>query len=199
MPRVKRSRLAPFLLAALMVPACDDGKKAAAPDIRPTLDYALPFPAGTTYHCTEGYVGRRYHKNQFLYGVDFAMAIGTPVTAARAGTVAHVEQRHSDLSEGLGTENLVVVRHGDGTLARYVHLMHKGARVAVGDVVRVGTLLGLSGNSGWSDYPHLHFDVVREPGSVTAQSLPIGFTNGSPDARVPVSGQDYTALPLTAK
>lgn len=56
--------------------------------------------------------------------------------------------------------NFVCVQHSDGTYARYFHLSRNGVRVKKGDRVAAGDILGLSGNTGFSSAPHLHFDVV---------------------------------------
>jgi murein DD-endopeptidase MepM/ murein hydrolase activator NlpD len=63
------------------------------------------------------------------------------------------------LSEG----NYLMIRHGDGTRANYWHFKKDGVLVNVGDTVQQGQLIGFSGNTGYSAFPHLHFEVV--PGS----------------------------------
>jgi murein DD-endopeptidase MepM/ murein hydrolase activator NlpD len=57
--------------------------------------------------------------------------------------------------------NHIIIRHSDGTLAKYWHLIKEGAFVEVGDDVNKGQVIGLSGNTGYSAFPHLHFKVVN--------------------------------------
>ncbi len=54
-----------------------------------------------------------------------------------------------------------MVRHVDGTVARYIHLKKNGVLVRLGNKVRQGQKIALSGNTGQTGGPHLHFDVQR--------------------------------------
>ena len=60
------------------------------------------------------------------------------------------------LSEG----NYIIIQHSDGTHANYWHLKKNGALVNPGDTVQQGQVIGLSGNTGYSAFAHLHFEVV---------------------------------------
>jgi murein DD-endopeptidase MepM/ murein hydrolase activator NlpD len=104
------------------------------------------------------------------YSLDFAMPEGTPVLAAREGTVLLVQDGFTEGGTDPGLierANLVVVAHDDGTMASYGHL-RRGIRVRRGDDVREGQLLGFSGATGYAGQPHLHFHVgnrmLGEPG-----------------------------------
>jgi hypothetical protein len=68
--------------------------------------------------------------------------------------------------------NHVVVDIGDGRFAGYAHFQPGSLTVEVGDRVRRGDVLGLLGNSGNSDLPHLHFQVTNGPGFLGADGLP---------------------------
>lgn len=83
-------------------------------------------------------------------GIDFAADIGTPVIAAAGGIVVYAE-----LHPQYG--NLIEVDHGNEFSTRYAHM----SKLAVkeGEVVRRGQKIGLSGNTGRSTGPHLHFEV----------------------------------------
>src|SRR5207247_1518663 len=103
------------------------------------------------------------HTGTGQYAWDFCMPIGTPVVASREGTVRAIRQDSN--VNGWGPEfadknNYVVVDHGDGTSALYLHLMFNGVRVNVGERVATGQLLAYSGNTGWSHGPHTHFMVM---------------------------------------
>lgn len=90
-------------------------------------------------------------------GMDIAVPTGTPVRAAGAGTV---EEAGTDPEYGM----YVLIRHLDGFTTRYAHLSR--LLTGVGTVVPVGVVIGLSGNSGRSSAPHLHFEVRREGQSI---------------------------------
>jgi murein DD-endopeptidase MepM/ murein hydrolase activator NlpD len=92
-----------------------------------------------------------------------------------------------------------VVRHADGTTALYGHLTHEGALVGVGDAVRQGDVLALSGNTGnTANKPHLHFSVAtRDPvagGTDGCPTLPVNFRNSVANPSGPQVGQSYPAL-----
>jgi murein DD-endopeptidase MepM/ murein hydrolase activator NlpD len=101
-------------------------------------------------------------------GLDYHAPIGTTVRATNAGTVI--------LARGLYYEgNCVVVDHGDGLLTFYMHLSE--IRVEEGAQVTRGQVLGLSGNSGRVNGPHLHFAVrwqglYLDPGTLIALHPP---------------------------
>lgn len=83
-------------------------------------------------------------------GIDIATSIGTPIWAAKAGTVIF-----AGTMDGYG--NTVVVDHGDGLSTLYGHQ----SRIAAGDGNRVsqGQVIGYVGNTGRSTGPHLHFET----------------------------------------
>lgn len=88
------------------------------------------------------------------------------IRAARGGTVYALVAGESGNSWGDGTPkgyngvgNFVVIDHGDGTFGTYWHLQKNSVKVAKGDKVARGQVLALSGNTGNSSTPHLHFDV----------------------------------------
>lgn len=83
-------------------------------------------------------------------GFDIGVPIGTSVIAAKSGTV--VESRYaSDYGY------FVTIDHGNGLKTRYAH--NSTIVVSVGDHVSAGQIIALSGNSGNSTGPHLHFEV----------------------------------------
>ena len=71
--------------------------------------------------------------------------------------------------------NFVVVDIGDGHYAFYAHLQPGSPTVAEGDEVTKGQVLGLLGNTGNSDGPHLHFHVMDGPGPLSSNGLPYRF------------------------
>jgi murein DD-endopeptidase MepM/ murein hydrolase activator NlpD len=92
------------------------------------------------------------------------MKRGTPVHAARDGIVVRLIENFD--RGGLKKEyrqfaNLIVVQHNDGSRAGYWHLQKNGALVNIGDTIKKGQLIGLSGNTGYTAFPHLHFIAWR--------------------------------------
>ncbi|HEY2056152.1 MAG TPA: M23 family metallopeptidase [Solirubrobacterales bacterium] len=73
--------------------------------------------------------------------------------------------------------NHVVVDIGHGRYAFYAHMQPGSVRVKVGQKVKVGQTLGLLGNSGNSDAPHLHFHIMDSPHPLLSNGLPYRFDN----------------------
>ena len=71
--------------------------------------------------------------------------------------------------------NFVVVDIGDGHFAFYAHMQPGSLTVEEGDEVTKGEVLGLLGNTGNSDGPHLHFHVMDGPGPLSSNGLPYRF------------------------
>lgn len=142
-------------------------------------------------HCSYCSVPGNGHRGVQRYGYDFDMNIGTQFVAARAGTVAEVEESHRDGQVGdSGLDNYIAVRHADGTVAIYGHITRDGAIVSVGAVVQQGATLGMSGNTGnTNNIPHLHLSVHScDPvtgGSAGCPSIPVTFRNTDTPAGSP--------------
>ena len=83
----------------------------------------------------------------------------------RSGIVVKVIESYEDLESGtvglLDEANLINVKHDDGTEAQYVHLTLNGALKNEGDSVVQGEVIALSGNTGKTTGPHLHFQVIQ--------------------------------------
>jgi hypothetical protein len=88
-------------------------------------------------------------------GLDLGVLEGTPVKAAAAGTVNRA------CMDGSGYGNHVRIQHDEDSVTLYAHL--STMKVKVGQQVKAGQVIGLSGNTGNSTGPHLHFEV-RMPG-----------------------------------
>jgi len=158
--------------------------------------YCLPFEAGRSYRVVQGYNGEHTHEGRDRYAVDFAMRKGTPVCAARAGMV--VSLRESSKTGGSDKKfrnqsNYVCVAHDDGTIAEYHHLHYDSVLVEVGDRVEAGQRIALSGNTGYSTGPHLHFGVYSAIDGRRRQSHPVTFTTAEGPVHEPREGQVYTA------
>jgi murein DD-endopeptidase MepM/ murein hydrolase activator NlpD len=89
--------------------------------------------------------------NRFHEGVDFPAPTGTPVGAARGGTVVFA-------GSSTGWGNMVELDHGLGVHTRYAHLSRIDVRL--GAHVAGGSTIGLVGATGEATGPHLHFEVL---------------------------------------
>jgi murein DD-endopeptidase MepM/ murein hydrolase activator NlpD len=156
--------------------------------------YRLPFPVGDSAQLIQGNNGPWGHEGAAAYAFDFIMPIGSAVTAARAGQVVAVEGRYFDGTRKPGEENFVVIQHADSSFARYYHLTHNGPRVTVGVSVAAGDTIGLSGTTGASAGPHLHFDVTTGCYRWGCQTIPVRFLNVVADSLT--AGATYRARAL---
>ncbi|WP_369937112.1 M23 family metallopeptidase [Xanthomonas tesorieronis] len=152
--------------------------------------YQLPFAAAPV-RVDQGVGGQFSHRDaQNYYALDFALAEGTPVLAARAGTVMQVEAGFAEA--GLdretfgGRANFVRILHADGSMALYAHLAPNGVAVHPGQRVAAGQRLALSGNTGLSTAPHLHFAVQVNRG-MRLESIPFRMAGALGELKLPRS------------
>lgn len=156
-----------------------------------------------------------------------AMAAGVAVLAAAPGVVRGVRDGVADFApkvEGRECGNGVLVEHQGGWVTQYCHMRQGSVIVKPGQSVETGTPLGLIGQSGMADFPHVHLSlrhndtqvdpfapdtatcaltqgptlwatpVAYEPGGFLAA----GFADSVPDFDTIKGGLDTTPLPATA-
>ena len=104
-----------------------------------------PITSGFGGRSSPGGVGSTYHE-----GLDFGIPEGTPIRAAKGGTVVIAAY-----TGGYG--NYTCIDHGGGLSTCYGH--QSGYAVSAGQSVDQGQVIGYSGNTGASTGPHLHFEV----------------------------------------
>jgi len=158
--------------------------------------YSLPYGDGHSYRVLQGYGSRFSHRGHEEFAVDFDMPTGTAVHAARGGIVARIEESNSKgcWEDDCGQyANFVVVLHSDGTTGEYYHLDHEGVLVELGDTVTRGQLIALSGNTGHTTMPHLHFAVYRPISWGRTQSIPVRFQSADGIIDRPRRGGRYPA------
>ncbi len=135
--------------------------------------YQLPFENGKSHVLIQGYFSRYTHRNRAA--LDFKMKRGTKICAARGGVVVRTK---ADGNRGGGDiknrsyGNYIVIEHEDSSRTGYWHLQYNSVFVNVGDTVQQGQVIGLSGKTGYTYFPHLHFIVWRY--SITGQWIQIG-------------------------
>ena len=114
------------------------------------------WPLDRTGYVTRGQLGANPSEEPHR-GVDIAIPVGTPVRASGGGVV---EEAGTDPQYGV----FVRLKHPEGYETMYGHLSR--LTVEAGADVLAGQIIGLSGNSGRSSAPHLHFEIIREGTSI---------------------------------
>ncbi|MFC2991354.1 peptidoglycan DD-metalloendopeptidase family protein [Halomonas tibetensis] len=124
------------------------------------------YPFEGSYRLSSNFNPRRKHpvtgRVSPHRGTDFAMPIGTPVVAPADGRVEKVANHPT-------AGRYIVVRHDNGYQTRYLHLSRP--LVSRGDRVTMGERIALSGNTGRSTGPHLHYEVLVNSSQVNAMTV----------------------------
>ena len=139
--------------------------------------YTLPYPKGKRYKIIQSFGGKFSHNQPHSrYAIDFGTKIGDTITAVRDGIVFFVKEDSNEYCKTrkcVDKGNKVYILHKDGTMAHYVHLNFNGALVDVGDEVKVGEPIAISGMTGFTTIPHLHLVLYKSNGI----SIPFYFKN----------------------
>lgn len=175
-----------MLLICLIVAGCSVSKNSLRKDIRllqkgiikddTSYVYALPFENGKAHFLVQGYFGKFSHKERAA--LDFKMKKGTKVLAAREGVVTRVKE---DSDKGGWSPkyrqygNNIIIQHSDNSRSGYWHIQKNGALVNVGDTVKKGQVIALSGNTGYTAFPHLHFIAWKFDGKGQWQMIATRF------------------------
>ena len=138
--------------------------------------YLLPFENKKKVFLIQAYDSKMSHKGELA--LDFKVKKKTKVCAARDGIV--IAAREDSEKGGLKPENMsdgnhISIKHYDGSVAHYWHLIKDGVFVTVGDTVTKGQVIGLTGNTGYSAFPHLHFEVIGNDGTGNYRQLATRF------------------------
>jgi hypothetical protein len=195
----------------------------------PQSFYRLPFPQGFVTNIEQGNGdpnrdGPDSHDSWQEFAVDYGAGPGSPVRAARGGTIrmfrdnfglnckttVNDECVESGICQPLSLPDLesygnyVAIEHQDGSIGWYAHLSDGSlAGLQLGQKIRRGDPVGLSGNTGSSCGPHLHFHVTVGAPSMwladTVRLLYQAYDNMSQtvvNCTIPAEGQDYTSTNL---
>jgi murein DD-endopeptidase MepM/ murein hydrolase activator NlpD len=119
------------------------------------------------------------------YSIDFLVPEKTKVISSSDGVVTKVKQNGhrnysgKDLKKGevayKNWMNEIEIINNDGSFVSYSHLFPNGVFVKVGDKIKQGQLIGLSGNTGWSSEPHLDFCVFKKLKKWKVKTIKIKF------------------------
>ena len=120
-----------------------------------------PVPSGLPV--SGGRLTQNYHSGH--NGLDIGVVVGTPIKTTMDGRVVHAGWNN----QGYG--NLVIVENGEYR-TYYAHL--SSIPVSVGDTVRAGTTIGLSGNTGNSTGPHLHYEIRVNKAAINPTTATLG-------------------------
>ncbi len=110
-----------------------------------------------------GFISQEFHPSH--NGLDFGVVVGTPVESTMDGEVTYAGWNN----QGYG--NLVIVQNGEYK-TYYAHL--SSIPVSVGDSVAAGTTIGLSGNTGNSTGPHLHYEIRKNNVAIDPTTATLG-------------------------
>lgn len=128
----------------------------AAPRYETGLSQPTHWPLDEAGYVTRGQAGSSTtgdSRSEPHPGVDIAVPLGSPIRASGGGTVLRAAE---DPEYGL----FVLLEHPGGLQSKYGHLSR--LTVVVGQPVEAGQVLGLSGNTGRSSAPHLHFEILKD-------------------------------------
>lgn len=124
--------------------------------------YHLPYEENKTHVLVQGYFSNYTHKHRAA--LDFKMKRETKICAVRDGIVVRLKEdgnKGGSNSKYRSFGNFVVIQHADSSRSGYWHLQLNGVLVNIGDTVKQGQVIGLSGKTGYTYFPHLHFIIWR--------------------------------------
>ena len=158
--------------------------------------YALPYKKGTFKFVTQGFNGVFSHKGDSQYAVDFNLKTGDRVYASRDGLVVMTKadgKKGGALKKFYSEANFITIKHDDGTYGKYNHLAHNGVKVKVGQKIKRGQFIGISGNTGYTNGEHLHFIVYKPKDYKSRESIKIKFIAREGIVIYPKRGMKLTA------
>lgn len=157
--------------------------------------FSMKLPFWGEWKVTQAYNGEITHKDKWRYAWDFEifdqdgktfenegdlredyLCFNKPIIAPAEGTVAEVEtdiddNKIGDIDIVNNWGNSIVIKHADQFYSQISHLKKDSILVVPGQIVKQGEIIGYSGNSGRSPYPHLHMQFQATPniGSATIE------------------------------
>ncbi len=146
---------------------------------------AYPFPKGKEYKVIQGYKGNFTHNTLFSqYAIDFNLKIGDTISSVDDGYIVGLIEDYKEYGTSKkwlnnDKSNYITIYHPhSGIYTQYVHLNHKGSLVRLGEFVKKGEPIGISGMTGFTTTPHLHFNVKTPTEEHGLISTEIEFESG---------------------
>ena len=126
--------------------------------------YSLPFPSSIVIFAISD---PRVHFGEYCNAIDFIVPRNTPVLSATDGIIDEIK---IDSPKGgknikfadLKYLNYIVIKHANDEFSIYGHLKYNSAKVKIGQKVKKGQVIALSGISGLLTMPHMHFHVFKK-------------------------------------
>jgi len=171
------------------------------PKSQPLTTLVLPpFLDFKPMRISQGFKGRFSHHSQpSLYAVDIGMPVSTKIVAVKKGVVISTKDDYAVAGVSspffFDKANYIDIMHDDGTYAIYAHLLLGSVKVTKGQLVEAGQVIGLSGNTGYSTGPHLHF-AIKHNAKGRTESIPFKFSQPNKEPITPKRG--VWLLPDTA-
>jgi hypothetical protein len=133
------------------------------------------------------YVGPRNKLESYtIFGKQvLAVADATVVSAVNDQPEQVPGEFPKNISLDQADGNNVILDLGGGRFALYAHMQPGSVRVKAGDHVKLGEVIGLVGDSGNSIVPHLHFQVMQAPMSLSCNGLPYEITSFAVTGKTP--------------
>lgn len=169
------------------------------PVVSPPAGFYLPLACGKKTTISQGNDGGFSHQGNAFYAYDFSIGVGTPLVAMADGVVIALYDQtgpgdpcyDGGPSSCYPHANYVQLRHGDGSASIYKHLSK--VEVTLGQLVKRGHHVGLSGSTGYSTGPHAHVMRQEDCGkSTSCKSIPLKFVDVPGDG-APNTGQTVTS------
>lgn len=149
-----------------------------------SIEIGLPYPEEREYKVIQGNNTNYTHNTDLSrYAVDFNLKVNDTICAATNGFVVGVIDQYKYGGPGnewkLFGNYITIYEPISGIFTQYVHLTKNGSFVKVGDEIKRGQAIGLSGKTGQTNIEHLHFNCLIPVNSQEGlESIPFKFMNG---------------------
>lgn len=153
-----------------------------APDVYTSGIYRTPVPMERVTSFGSHFISPA-HQGGLLHSIDFYVEEGTKVRAPANGTVLNIKEdsdTHGLTKEYWELGNFILLECADGEYVSLEHMQHNFAtrlKVKVGDRVREGSIIALSGVTGFAEFPHVHMEVLQFVGGNMTHAELLNYKN----------------------